>query len=256
VLSAVLSAATPLWAADGVQLSQRSTIGTTQQTSQIQIDTNRMRAEMTSGVAGRRVIIFDGGKQVIEILNVDRKTYSELTKAQVDQLGGAVQDMMSQMQSAMANMSPEQRAQMEGMMRGRGMGGPAAPAKREYRKIGTDRAGKWACDKYEGSANGQKVSEICTVDPSVLGLTAADVQTFRQFADFFKKLVPQGSMPELNDPGFTGVPIKSVSFGATQVTTEIVDATRQTFADSLFAVPSDFTKEDFPMMGGTGRRGR
>ena len=142
VLSAALAAATSVWAAEGVQLSQRTTSGTNQQTSQIQIENNRIRAEMTGGSTGRMAVIFDAGKQVVDILNIDRKTYSELTKAQVDQLGGAVQDMMSQMQSAMANLPPEQRAQMEAAMRGRGMGA-AAPAKREYKKTGTDRVGKW-----------------------------------------------------------------------------------------------------------------
>jgi uncharacterized protein DUF4412 len=256
LLSAVLAGATSAWAAEGVQLSQRTTIGTTQQTSQIQIEKNRVRAEMTGGASGRMAVIFDAGKQIVQILNLDRKTYSELTKAQIDQLGGAMQDMMSQMQSAMANMPPAQRAQMEAAMRGRGMG--VAPPKTEYKKTGADHVGKWACDKYEGSANGQKVSELCTVDPSVLGLTAADVQTFRQLAEFFRKLVPQSAaMPNLSDPGFSGVPIKSVSTsGSTQITTEMTDASRQTFADSQFTVPSDFTKEEFPMMGGAGRRGR
>ena len=91
-----------------------------------------------------------------------------------------------------------------------------------------------------------------------MGLTAADVQTFRQFTEFFKKLVPQNAgIPDLNDPGFTGVPVKSVSTsGATTTTTEMTDASRQTFAESQFTIPSDFTKEDFPMMGGRGRRGR
>ena len=58
-------------------------------------------------------------------------------------------------------------------MRGRGMG-MAAPAKRS--RTGTDKVGKWTCDKYEGTANGQKVADLCTVDPTVLGLLR---RTFR-----------------------------------------------------------------------------
>jgi hypothetical protein len=37
------------------------------------------------------------------------------------------------------------------------------------------------------------------------------------------------------------------------VTTEVVEAARQTFPDALFAVPAGFTKQDIsPLLGGPG----
>ena len=109
-VAVMLASAASAWAADGVLLAQRVTIGTSQQTQQIQIVKDRVHAEMATANGAKQAIIFDAAKQIVYILNVDRKTYSELTKAQVDQLGGAVQDMMGQMQAAMASMSPERRA--------------------------------------------------------------------------------------------------------------------------------------------------
>jgi hypothetical protein len=141
------------------------------------------------------------------------------------------------------------------MMRGRGMGNMAAPMKIEYRKTGTDRVGQWTCDTYEGTQNGQKVSEICTVSPSAVGLTAGDIQTMQHLSDFFKKMVPTGGMMvEVGVPenqGFNGVPIRTkVTIGDKTLTTEIVGFSRQNIADSAFQVPAGFQKQNFPMGAG------
>lgn len=245
-------------AADGVLLVQKMTSGGSTSTNQIQIESNRMRAEIADASGRKMTTIFDAGKQVIMIVDDGRKTYSEMTKADIDRLGGQMQDMMAQMQAAMASMPPGQRAQMEAMMRGRGMGamgGAMAAPKTEYRKTGTDRVGKWACDKYEGTQNGQKTTELCTVEPSALGLTAADMNVMTQLAAFFKQLIQviPGGADVLQvggtQAGFSGVPVRTVTTSG--VTVEITDVSRQTFADSLFQPPAGYTKQD--LMGGMGR---
>jgi hypothetical protein len=245
------------WAADGVLLVQRTTTASGSKTNQIQIAKDRMRAEV-EGPMGSQVVIFDATKQVIDILNVERKTYIEMTKAELDNMATQAQQMMSQMQTMMANMPPAQRAQMEAMMAGRGMGAaaPAAPVKVEYKKTGTDRVAKWNCDKYDVLRDGQKTSEVCTASPAALGLTAADVDVMRQLGQFFKQIASQASamfdLGQPTDPGFIGVPVRSIMTVAGQpVTGEVTDVSHQTFDDSLFAVPAGFQKED--MMRGRGR---
>jgi hypothetical protein len=113
--------ATPLIAADGVLVVQKTTTGTNVRTSQIQIEKTRMRAEV-EGPNGLQVMIFDGTKEVLWAINTERKTYTEMTKADVDQMAGQMNAAMSQMQAQMAQMPPAQREQMERMMAGR-MGG-------------------------------------------------------------------------------------------------------------------------------------
>ena len=120
--------------------------------------------------------------------------------------------MMAQLQEQMKNMPPEQRAQMEAMMKGRrrrAMAGMAAPVKTQYRKVGTGTVGKWTCDKYEGFTGEKKVSEVCTVDPKVLGFTAADFAVSKQMAAFFKKIVPRcrqsRQMFSVGQPGRAGL---------------------------------------------------
>ena len=157
-------AATPLFAADGVLLVQKTTTGASERTSQIQIEKTRMRAEV-EGPNGLQVMIFDGTKEVLWAINPERKTYTEMTKADVEQMAGQMNAAMAQMQAQMAQMPPAQREQMERMMAGRMGGMMAAAPKTEYRKTGTGKVGSWTCDTYEGSRNNQKVVELCTVAP-------------------------------------------------------------------------------------------
>ncbi|OFV91574.1 MAG: hypothetical protein A3G76_07795 [Acidobacteria bacterium RIFCSPLOWO2_12_FULL_65_11] len=248
-----------LVAADGVLVSEKTTTAGRTETHQIQIERNRMRAEVTGPTGEVQAVIFDGAKQTMWILNLDKKTYSEITKADMDQVAGQMSAAMAQMQEMMRGMPPEQRAQMEAMMRGRGMPGMgAAPPQTEYRKAGTDRVGRWTCEKYDGYQNNQKTSEVCTIDPKELGFVAADFEVSRQMADFFSKLVPQGAdnffkVGGAEPQGFSGVPVRRLtSIGGRQIISEVTDAVRQTFPDSTFAVPAGFQKEASPF-GGRGR---
>jgi hypothetical protein len=77
-----------------------------------------------------------------------------------------------------------------------------------------------------------------------------------QLADFFKKLVPQGAMMMdvgSADQGFDGLPVRTVmTVAGKQVTSELTQVSRQSFADTLFQVPAGFQKQEF--MNGMGRR--
>src|SRR5581483_4404301 len=103
-LAAAIALAAPAYAADGILVAQKIVNGSNTMTSQVQIERNRMRAE-TLGQNGRKqVVIFDGNAQVMRIVDDDAKTYQELTKEDVDRLGGTMSAMMAQMQQQMQNM--------------------------------------------------------------------------------------------------------------------------------------------------------
>ena len=255
----ILMVTARLLAADGILIVEKTTKGGTSTTSQIQIDKSRMRAEAAGPNGAKNVVVFDGAAQVMRIIDMEKKSYSEMTKADGDQLGGQMTAAMAQMDEALKKMPPEQRAQMEAMMKGRGaamMGAPAAP-KTEYRKAGTDTVGKWTCDKYDGFQNGQKVAEVCTVDPKSMGFGLADFDVTKQMVDFLRKLMPQHadqmfSIGSGEEQGFVGVPVRHItSFGPQQTVMEVTEVSRQAIPDSVFAVPEGFKKE-----AGFGGRGR
>lgn len=268
----VLAAAALMWggvaqasAAEGVLVSQRITTGTgAPTTSTFQIEKTRLRGEITDAMGGRQIVIFDSAKQVLYLIDTNRKTYMEMTRADVDQMGAQVQAMQAQMAAQMANMPPAARAQMEAVMAGRGMAGMpgmagvmAPTSKPEYRRGGTNTVGRWSCNVYEGFENGQKTAEVCAVTAAALGFSAADFEVAHQLSSFLTRLMPQAAnqvagFGTVATQGFDGFPVKSVSnTGGRQVTTEVTDISRQTFADSLFTLPAGFQRQD--MMGGMGR---
>lgn len=260
-VAALCLMAWPLQAADGILITEKTTTNGTSRTNQVQIEKNRLRAENETR-GEKQVIVFDGTAQVLRIINLDAKTYSEITKADVDRMAAQMQGVMAQMQAQMANMPPAARAQMEAMMRGRGMA--AAPAKTEYRKTGTDKVGKWTCDKYEGYKDNQKTSEVCTVDPKTVGFAPADFDVTKQMAAFFQQITPQSAgqmfaIGQLEQQGYAGIPVRrTFTILNNQTTTELTDVTRQSFPDASYAVPAGFTKQDSPFgaPAGRGARGR
>jgi Domain of unknown function (DUF4412) len=254
----VVSCAVPAWAADGVLIVMKVTFGSNPpQTNQVQIDQKRMRMTGT-GATGSAGVMFDSNRQVMTMIDDAHKTYSEMTKADLDAFAAQMAPAMAQMQEAMKNMPPEAKARMEAMMKKNGAPGAApgaAPKKVEYKKTGTATVGKWTCDKYEGYTNGQKTHEVCTVDPKVLGFSMADFQVMRDMQEFFKQfqqfgrgMAPQQSFivgtPE--EQGFSGIPVRSVitTSNGTQVISELAEARRQAFTDATFTVPSDYQKND------------
>lgn len=245
----VVLAACPLPAAAGVLIVEKTaTEDRPPETHQVQIDRDWMRVEhQMSGE--KAAFIFDGTRDVVRMVNYDRKTYSEMTRADVERLGGQMSAAMAQMQEAMKKMSPEQRAMVESMMKGRMPGADASAPRTVYKKVGTDTVGRWRCDRYEGFQNDQKTSEVCTVDPSVLGFVPADLEVTRKLAEFFKRMMPQNadslfSLGKPEEEGFSGVPVRRVfSTAGRPFTTELVDVTRQTFTPSTWEVPAGFARK-------------
>jgi hypothetical protein len=253
---AVCALTSPLRAAQGVLIVEQTTAGDKVQTSRIRIEPERMRAEVAGAAGATQVVIFDGTKQVMWIVDESRKSFTEMTKADVDRMGGQMNDMMAKMQEQLKSLPPAQRAQIEAMMKGRGGAGMpgmgAAAEQTEYKRTGTARVGAWTCVTYDAVRGGEKVAELCTVRPEDLGFTPADFAVSRQLAEFFKALMPQGAdslfrigTPE--DQGFSGVPVRrTIVAGPQRTTTEVVEVSRQTFADDLFTVPAGFTRQAMP----------
>lgn len=243
-------------AADGVLLVQSVTSGTSPAiTSQIQLEANRMRTEMD--VDGRRqIIVFDGAKGLLHIIDPARKSYIEMTKADAERMGGMMQSAMAMMKEQMAKMPPAQRAQMEQKMAGLMGGAAAAGPPPVYQRNGTDTVAKRACDKYDVLTSGKKTGELCTVAPTALGLAASDFAVLSQLTEFMRAIVPQMAdrFPVVGTAaqGFSGFPIRMTNTmpDGTSMTMQVTDARRTKFDDASYAVPAGFQKQAMlPSMG-------
>lgn len=250
LLFGLLTASSIATAADGILITQRVTSGGAPLTVQVQIEATRMRTETAGPNGAMNVMIFDGGTQVLYIVDPARRTYMEVTKADVDRLSAQLQGAMAQMRAQLETLPPAQRAQMEAMMKGV-----------QLARTGPDTVGRWTCDKYDLTINGQRIGEVCMVNPATLGFGATDFDVMRQMGAFYSAMAPL--MPN-QLPGVSGIepggssdfPVKTVMMmgqDQTAMTTEVIEAGRQTFPDSLFAVPAGFTKQDVTrLMGGFG----
>lgn len=260
---ALFGGAASTWAAPGIVLVQRVTSNGATRTSQVYMTADRMRAEVDMPNAPRQVVIFDGVAQVMYTVDPERKTYMEMTKADVDRMAAQIPAMMAQMKKMFEGMPPEQRAQLEAQMEkmtgSRAMPGSPDSMKMEFRKGGTDRVGSWTCDAYEMMMNGRKVGDMCTVRPEALGLTAADFDVSRRMQTFFQALAPQGAagLFQVGTPGgqgFDGVPVRQSMNMLGSMVSELQSASRQNVADDLFAPPQGFQKMAMPAMpGGPGQ---
>jgi hypothetical protein len=252
------------YAADGILIVQKTTTGAGNgRTNQIQMDATHMRVESANPMGGTMLMIFDGAKQTMYTIDPVKKTYSEMTKEDVDKVSDQMAGAMAQMQQALKGMSPEQRARIDAMMKGRGAPSTTAPVKPTYKRVGTDTVGKWKCDRYDGYEGAEKTSEICTVDPRTLGFTTADFAVAQQMMDFFQRMIPPSmrtgaSVSQMfsvgtNELGFSGIPVRTINGS---ITTEISEVTRQAFPASTFAVPAGFQKTESPFAALGRGRGR
>jgi hypothetical protein len=245
----------------GILIVQKETANGQSSTNQIQLDKTHMRAESKAS-GSPMAFVFDGQKQVAYMIDVSKKTYTELSKSDLEGMRGQMDAAMAQLQKQLESLPPQQRQMMEQMMRGRGgVPGAAAPQvpKVEYRPAGSDKVGQWSCTKYEGYVGQQKTTEVCTVDPKDLGLTPSDFDVARQFAEFMKTMAPQavdrfpvnGGAQE----GFNGIPVRRTSYrnGAVETVSELTQVSHQSFPASTFEPPSDYQKQAF---GPAGRGGR
>ena len=116
LVAAVCVAASPPGASAGVLIVEKTTTGGgPTQMHQVMIEKDSMRVEHDTPSGDKGTVLFDGTKQVIRLVNHDKKTYTEMTKADVDAMSQRMEGVMAQMQEHMKNMPPEQRARMEEM---------------------------------------------------------------------------------------------------------------------------------------------
>jgi hypothetical protein len=226
-------------------------------TDQILLDTNRMRVESDDGKSV--LFLTDGGRNRLVMLDKARNTYQEIDEETMKQLGQQMAGMSAQMEAAMKNMTPEQRAMMEKMMKGKMPQAAAAAPKTVYTAKGSGSVNGFSCTKYEGDLSGQKESEVCAALPAQLKLTPGDLQIFEKMRQFSSDLLSalanspmRASVPKGYgfESGYEGFPIQKVDFENGQATRrgELKSITRVSFTDADFSL-GNAKKVELPIPG-------
>lgn len=247
------------------------------ETSTAYVDSDRMKF-----VDRDNIMIFRGDLNRVWMIEPQKRSYMEWTPETMQQMAGQMAGAnaqmaaaMAQMQAQMAKLPPEQRAQMEAMMAGRGglaglAGGrgaaPAAPQVSYIRAGGSKTVAGWPCDQYRKTVNGQQEADMCIARITATGFSNADFQVFERFSTFMAPLMSQPGVPKndimnWNDMskavGFQAVPLDTVTYvgGKPEHQQTVNKAERAAIPASTYELPSGLTKQDIgAMFGGRGPR--
>jgi len=210
-------------------------------------------------------MIFHGERQEIVVLDHGDKQYLVLDKAALQSLAGTVDAAMQQLDSMLQNLPPEQRAQMEQMMKGKlGQAGKSEGEQPELKATGeTKSIDGHACRKFEVLREGRKVREMWVTDWSNVEGGAEAIEAFEAVGAFFQELLD--SMPNLGKAmggqalldssdlqymqELNGVPLVSTELGrdgAVTVETRLRSSKRSSVEAAAFEPPAGYTKQEMP----------
>ncbi|HXT70707.1 MAG TPA: hypothetical protein VN700_13175 [Vicinamibacterales bacterium] len=213
----------------------------------------RTDADKTSSV------VMDPTAGTITMIDHAKKTFTRMTKADIDSMAAQLDGMMKQMEQAMANMPPEMKEMMKGRMGAMG----SAPA---IETVDTGKSGTAAgkpCRIIQTKSMGKVVTESCMGDASAIDVPAADRATLVAAMGFFKDLADKLSKGPLGRIGSAtpfqggGVPLRSTTFAAdgSRNTSEFSGVVTTTIPAEVFAVPAGYREQKMEMPG-RGRGGR
>jgi len=250
-------AATPLFAGTRIQMEDTDLATNKTTTQVIMMDNTRLRVDADANTS--MMFLTDGGRNRMVILDRTRNTYQEIDEAMMKQMGQMASGAMAQMDAAMKNMPPEQRAMMEKMMKGKMPQAAAAAPKTVYTAKGSGSVNGFSCTKYEGVRSGEKEAEVCAALPAQLKLTPSDFQVLDKMKQFSSSLLSAlASSPiRVNVPtaaglesGYDGFPVQKTDFDNGQPTKrgELKSITRVSFSDADFSLGTA-KKVEMPIPG-------
>lgn len=251
----------PLFA--GVKIVSENTDLATKKvtTDTILMDANRMRFDSDDGKSV--MFLTDGGRNRMVMLEKAKNQYEEIDEQTMKQMGQQMSAAMAQMQAAMKNVPPEQRAMVEKMMKGKMAQAAAAAPKTVYTAKGSGSVNGFSCTKYEGDLSGVKEAEVCAALPAQIKLSPADMQIFEKMREFSSSLLSALANSPVHievpknygfESGYDGFPIQRTDFANGQATrrSELKSITRTNFTDADFSL-GNAKKVELPTPGGRGR---
>ena len=238
--------------------------------SEITVEGNKMRIDSGRGrqEAGHSVMIFDGDAQKMIMVDQEKKTYTEVTRAQLkaftseaqrqmqDSMAKLTPEQRQKMDQMMAQMNPEQRKRMQDMM---GQKGGAAPEskkndapQRKWETTGsrTTVAG-YPCEGFKELRDGKLHGEGCYIPWSAGAITKADFAPMRSLGDFLSeagiggKSAVQKEFLELEKlPGFPGVWAEISEDGKKEPKSTVTSIKRGSISGDKFQPPAGYTKSE------------
>jgi hypothetical protein len=235
------------------RIEYKATEGAGASLNTILIGQGKVRSDADQNIA----VILDPAAGTMTMVDNGKKTFTRITRADLQQLAKSLEDAMKQMEQALASVPPEMRDMMKGRMGGMAnAGGP--PAVTEDTGQAATVAGK-SCRVYRTTVQGKPTAEYCMADASAIDIPAADRATMAAAMAWSKELtdaLAKGPMGRLADatPFRAGmVPLRTTTISASgeRRTSEFVGVTTNALAADLFAVPAGYKEQklEIPKIG-------
>ncbi len=203
---------------------------------------NYAMPKMFKIVSPTKIMILRMDQEKIYDADPAKKTYSEMTFAEMEAYAKKASDKMAQFQEKIKNMPPEQRKQMESL--GALMGGADKPV--EIKATGdTKTISGFACTKYVMTRGGKDLSTMW-VTKDVAGFD----NLRKDWMEFGKRMATLTNMTGLGDAyqKMDGFPIETDMDMMGKMTTIVTKVEKKSTPASEFAVPDGYTKTESPMM--------
>ena len=198
------------------------------------------------------VMIIRLDKQVMYNIDVKKKTYSEMTFADLEKMskkaGAKMDEAMSEMQKSLKDMPEEQRKMVEQMMKNKMPSKGGKAPKVEVTKSGEKRTiSGYACTKYivkEGDKD--LISVWASKDVKGFDGMRKDMEGFQKRMSAMDPRGAEGMVAAMN--AIDGFPIQTdLPGGMKQVVTKIE---RRSTRDDAFEIPAGYKKVNPAMMPG------
>lgn len=206
-------------------------------------------------------MIYRGDKKEMIMVSHQDKSYVVLDEATMNELVGVMSEAMAQFEEAMKDATPEERAMMEKMMKGRmpGMGNNEI-IEPVIKKAGSTKVNSYSCTLYDVYRGDDKTSQHCVASWSSIegGNEMKTVMLeMAQFMDqmaksFSKSKGFMGNQLQFENNVFAqlrklnGFPVQTIDYqdGAVDSESQLVSSKKTTVNEADLEPPAGYTKQD------------
>jgi hypothetical protein len=193
-------------------------------------------------------IIFRGDKELFWMVDHKKKSYTEITKEDLEAIQKAAQQAIAGIEEAMKELPSGLSSKLQGIMQSK----PEQKSEIIYNKVAVDqKVNQWVCEKYEGTRDDKKEIEVWTTEWKKLGLTESDLTGFSQMGNFFTSMMKNMTWyynigPEQESENmYIGFPVKTVNYEKDKAVSqyEITEIKQEELKEMVFEAPTGYKKE-------------
>jgi hypothetical protein len=159
-------------------------------TVEVSVEGNALRLEgSTPGTEESGSLIYKGGIEELTAIDHQSKQYYVIDQETMEQMIGQVSGAMQQMEAALAELPPEQRAMAERMMKQRMPQMQPEVQLQTLQKTGeTETINGYECEIYDVMESGRKTRDMCVAPWDSIEGGAEFAEVMVEMADFFEAM--------------------------------------------------------------------